>query len=201
MEDNLGEQCMSIQDENKMLYILHKNGVGRGHIKWIMNDLKQSCVFNDKDDNYDDDDWDFLDEQAFWLFNRDISCAERKSALEKIKVKQEHYDDIRKSQYSLDQEKRIQAKIKEMVEKGLIDPDLEVLDTQLRDPTTRYGRSPLHEAIAMRDIRLVKKYLKVGKYLDKIDNNGHTAMEMAYYDNYKEALILFEKYGKKVKSC
>lgn len=163
-----------------------------------MNDLKQSSVFNDKDDyEYDDDDWDFLDEQAFWLFNKDISCVERKSALEKIKVKQEQYD-IRRSQYALDQEKRIQAKIKEMVEKGIIDPDfdLEVSDKQLRDITTRYGRSPLHEAIAMRDIRLVKKYLKIGKFLDKVDNNGHTAMEMAYYDNYKEALILFEKYRK-----
>jgi len=194
---------MSIQDGNKMLYILHKNGVGRDHIKWIMNDLKQSCVFDYNNDLEDDDDWDFLDEQAFWLFNKDISSTERKSALEKIKVKQEQYDDIRKSQYCLDQEKRIQAKIKDMVEKGLIEPDFdtEVSDKQLRDSTTRYGRSPLHEAIAMRDIRLVKKYLKMGKYLDKVDNNGHTAMEMAYYDNYKEALILFEKYVEKVKSC
>ena len=48
----------------------------------------------------------------------------------------------------------------------------------------------------MRDIRLVKKYLELGKYLDKVDNNNHTAMEMAYYDSYKEALILFEKYVK-----
>jgi hypothetical protein len=185
---------MSIQDENKMLYILHRNGVGRDHIKWIMNDLKQSCVLNDEDDYIEE--WDFLDEQAFWLFNCDVSNAERKFALDKIKVKQEHYDDIRKSQYSLDQEKRIQAKIKEMIKKGLREPDfnLEKPDGQLVESTTRYGRSPLHEAIAMRDIRLVKKYLKIGKFLDKVDNNGHTAMEMAYYDNYKEALVLFKKY-------
>jgi ankyrin repeat protein len=160
-----------------------------------MNDLKQSSVFNDKDDDYIEE-WDFLDEQAFWLFNCDVSNAERKFALDKIKVKQEHYDNIRKSQYSLDQEKRVQAKIKEMIEKGLVEPDSELEKLQHpKDFITRYGRSPLHEAVAMRDIRLVKKYIELGKYLDKVDNNGHTAMEMAYYDNYKEALILFEKHG------
>jgi hypothetical protein len=196
-EDNLGEQNMSIQDENRMLYILHRSGVSRDNIKWIMNDLKQSCVFEDSEDDYIEE-WDFLDEQAFWLFNSDVSHSVRKLALDKIKVKQEQLDNIEKSQYAIDQEKRVQAKIKEMTEKGLRTPDLEI-PSEPTDFTTRYGRSPLHEAIAMRDIRLVKKYLKIGKYLDKVDNNGHTAMEMAYYDNYKEALILFEKYEKKNK--
>ena len=82
------------------------------------------------------------------------------------------------------------------MEKGIISaddkPELPEVEETVR-LTTRYGRSPLHEAVSMRDISLVKKYLKVGKYLDKVDNNGHTAMEMAYYDNYKEALVLFEE--------
>lgn len=187
---------MSIQDENKMLYVLHKKRVSRKNIKWIMSDIRQSYVFGEDKDE-DDSEWDFLDEQAYWLFNKDATIAERKFALEQIKIKEEEYEKTKKSQYSLDQEKRVQAKIKEMVEKGLVEPDsnLEIPDKKLTDSITRYGRSPLHEAIAMRDIRLVKKYLKIGKYLDKVDNNGHTAMEMAYYDNYKEALILFEKYG------
>jgi len=186
---------MSIQDENKMLYILHKKRVSRKNIEWIINDLRQSCVFG-KDKYEDDSEWEFLDEQAYWLFNKDATSAERKFALEQIKIK-EKYEKTKKSQYSLYQKKRVQAKIKEMVEKGLVEPDsnLEISYKKLTDSITRYGRSPLHEAIAMRDIRLVKKYLKIGKYLDKVDNNGHTAMEMAYYDNYKEALILFEKYG------
>ena len=49
---------MSIQDENKMLYILHKKGVKRENIKWIMNDLKKSGVFDtdrEEDDYYDND--------------------------------------------------------------------------------------------------------------------------------------------------
>jgi ankyrin repeat protein len=160
-----------------------------------MNDLKHSCVFNDVEE--EDDEWNYDEEEVYWYFKKNISNVERDSNLAKIKVKQKHLDNIVKSQYAIDQEKRIQAKIKEMTEKGLREPDLniETPDGQAVEPTTRYGRSPLHEAVAMRDIRLVKKYLKIGKFLDKVDNNDHTAMEMAYYDNYKEALVLFEKYS------
>jgi ankyrin repeat protein len=193
---------MSLQDENKMLYILHRNGVSREHIKWIMNDLKESNTFCDNDEEeYDDADWEFLEEQAYWLFDSGVSNSEKIEALRIIKVKQEEYEKTKKCQYSLDQEKRIQAKIQEMIEKGLREPDdpKPVSEKRKNKSITRYGRSPLHEAVAMRDIRLIKKYLKMGKYLDEIDNNGHTAMEMAFYDNYKEALILFEKYEKKKK--
>ena len=168
-----------------------------------MNDLKQSNVFGDREEDYDESEWDFLDEQSFWLFDSDATAAERLVALKTIKVKQEEYDKIHKSQYTLDQEKRIQAKIKELIEKGVIEPEIDSelqIDNQSIEFTTRYGRSPLHEAVAMRDIRLVKKYLKMGKYLNKVDNNGHTALEMAYYDGYQEALVLFEKYGKRRKT-
>ena len=86
---------------------------------------------------------------------------------------------------------------KDFIEKGLIPPNKpkHIQNTSIGlSITTRYGRSPLHEAIAMRNIRLVKKYIKKGDYLDEIDNNGHTAMEMAFYENYKEALLLFKTY-------
>ena len=42
----------------------------------------------------------------------------------------------------------------------------------------------------MRSLKLVKQYLKNGEYLEDLDNNGHTAWEMAYYENYAEALVL-----------
>jgi ankyrin repeat protein len=190
---------MSVQDENRMLYVLHKTGVSRKHIKWIMNDIRQSCVFGEYKDEYEYEyEDDFLEEQAYWLFNKNVPNSERKSALERIRMEEAEYEKTKKSQYFSDQEERIQAKIKEMVEKGLVKPESssEIPDKKLTESITRYGRSPLHEAIAMRDINLVTKYLKMGKYLEEIDNNGHSAMEMAYYDNYKEALILFEKYGK-----
>ena len=31
----------------------------------------------------------------------------------------------------------------------------------------------------MKDINLIKKYVEEGLYLDSVDNNGHTPMEMA----------------------
>ena len=191
---------MSLHDENKMLYILHHNGVSRKNILYIMNDFKKSGIFDDFEIIDDiSEDWDFLEEQAFWLFESDASTAEKIDALKTIKTRQEEYDETRKSQYLLDQEKRIQAKIKELIKNGVIEPDTPASKTSYSVSTTRYGRSPLHEAVAMKDIRLVKKYVKRGKFLDKVDNNGHTALEMAYYDNYKEALIVFEKYGKMTK--
>ena len=194
---------MSLADENKMLYILHRNGVCKSNIKWIMNDIRESNVFCDSEDDNHEYDWDFLEEQALWLFDSNVSSMERITALKKIKAKQEEYEKNKKSQYSMDQEERVQNKIKELIEKGIIDPDDESIpfeDKKTPELTTRYGRSPLHEAVAMRDICLVKKYLKIGKFLDKVDNNGHTAMEMAYYDDYKEALVLFENYTERSKT-
>lgn len=157
-----------------------------------MNDLKESGIFNEDDsDIYDD--FDFIEEQADWLFESDVSNAEKIEALRSIKIRQEEYEKTRKSQYLLDQEKRIQAKRKELIEKGIIEPDPQST-LKSHKITTRYGRSPLHEAVAMKDIQLIKKYVKSEKYLDEVDNNGHTAMEMAYYDNYKKALVIFDKY-------
>jgi len=188
---------MSVRDQNQMLYVLHKNEVSRKNIKWIMEDVQESGIFNDEDsDSYDD--WEFLEEQAYWLFDSNVTNEEKITALRSIKMKQEEYEKTKKSQYLLDQEKRIIAKQKELIAKGLVTPD-PVSHQKGCTTTTRYGRSPLHEAVAMKDIKLVEKYLKSGKHFDKIDNNGHTAMEMAYYENYKEALILFERYVKSKK--
>lgn len=162
-----------------------------------MKDLTESGIFNDYLEEEDDNDsWDYLDEEVYWLF----SGADKDTKIEeikKIKQKQEKESMAQKTQYFIDQEKRIKAKRKELIEKGVIDLDIDDIDD---DPTlqiTRYGRTPLHEAISMRDIRLVKKYIKAEKYLDCVDNNGHTPVEMAFYEEYKEALILFEQYEKK----
>jgi len=190
---------MSLHDENEMLYILHRRKVSRKNILYIMNDLKKSGIFNDPEVINDfSEDWDFAEEQAFWLFESQASNEDKMIALKNIKLKQEEYDITCKSQYVVDQEERIQAKRKELIEKGIIKADITDPPSvkESYQTITRYGRSPLHEAVFMRDIRLVEKYLKSGKFLDKTDNNGHTAMEMAYYDNYKEALFLFERYGK-----
>ncbi len=165
-----------------------------------MSDLKESKIFRDTDDEDDFNDWYFLEEQANWLFSN-APNSEKIDAIKSIKVKQDEFEKTKKSQYFLDQEKRILVKQKEMIANGLVPPDAPdpTYSTSQKAITTRYGRSPLHEAISMRDIRLVKKYIKSEKYLDKVDNNGHTAMEMAFYEGYKEALVLFRIYDKKKK--
>ena len=160
-----------------------------------MNDLKSSKIFN-VENKYDDyDDWGFIDEQAFWLFESDGSNKEKLEALKNIKIKQEEFEKTKKCQYLIDQENRIQKKRKELTEKGIIEPDNPTYQKSI-SIITRYGRSPLHEAIAMKDTCLVEKHIKSGKYLDKVDNNGHTAIEMAYYENYTDALRLFKKYAR-----
>ena len=188
---------MSLWDQNKMLYILHRNGVSRKNILFIMNDLKTSETFgteNDFEDEFEDD-WELVEQKAFLLFESNVSSKAKILALRNIKKKEEEFENTRKCQYLTDQEGRIQTKRKELIEQGVIEPDKLTHQKTLK-LTTRYGRSPLHEAIAMKDIHLVKKYLKSGKYLEDTDHNGHTALEMAYYDNYKEALLLFLQYSK-----
>jgi hypothetical protein len=59
-----------------------------------------------------------------------------------------------------------------------------------------YGRTPLHQAIALRDIDLIKKYAKNKRYINAKDNNGNTPYEMAFQQNYKEAMKILKKYMK-----
>lgn len=192
---------MSLQDQNKMLYILHKQDVGKKNIKIIMRDLHESGTFNDTDDYGDD--WEDMEEEADWLFsNRDNT--QRITALQDIKKRREEYDTMtHKSQYYSEQEQRVHDKRQELIEKGIIKPDKSFFDGDIEEVelsvevreniTTRYGRTPLHEAIAMRDISLVKKYIHKKRYSQVSDNNGHTPMQMAFYENYQEALDLFEE--------
>jgi ankyrin repeat protein len=59
-----------------------------------------------------------------------------------------------------------------------------------------YGRSPLHEAIALRDIDSIEKYAMENKFLNDVDNNGNTPYNMAYQEGYFEAMEILEKYVK-----
>ncbi len=192
---------MSLKEQNRMLHILHRNDVSRKNITYVMKDLNDSGIFDDFISDVNNDDWEFMElmeAEADWLFS-DISVEERLEALENIQKRKEELDNSRTPQYISDQEVRIQKRCRELIEKGIVEPDKSTIKNILKI-TTRYGRTPLHEAIFMRDIRLVRKYLRKEKYLEEVDNNGHTAMEMAFYEDYKEALVLFKKHKKKKKS-
>ena len=165
-----------------------------------MNDLKGSGIFEDEEFE-EDIDWEDVDqESAIWF--SDISPKEKLEAIKSIRQQQETQKWEKESsklrnQFLYEAEMRVKAKMKEMEEKGLTDPEADVEEESISQVTTRYGRSPLHEAIAMRDISLVKKYVKEGLYLTSLDNNGHTPEEMAYYEGYKEAIVVFDAYRSK----
>jgi len=58
-----------------------------------------------------------------------------------------------------------------------------------------YGRTPLHQAIADRDIKSIEKYGREKKYIFDIDNNGNTPYDMAYQEGYEEAIVVLKKYS------
>jgi hypothetical protein len=183
---------MFLQDQNQMLQILHRKNIKRSHVDKIMTDLEQSGIF---DDSYiPRESLDDLNEAADWIFS-DASPEEKSSNLKRLeKEKEEERQNKRqnKNEYSLEKEKRILIKIENFVAQGVVKPKKDKGEkVSINDHQNRYGRSPLHEAIAMKDIALVKKYIKEEKYLDLTDNNGHNPQEMAFYENYKEAILLF----------
>lgn len=183
---------MSVREKNRMLYILLRNGTEREQMCKIMKDLEEGGIFDEVEI---EDNLSLLEQEADIIFsNKEPS----QKVMEILLLKQERNQEItgrKRTQHLINVEQRIQLKQQELIEKGIIEPDTpeEIRDKKI---ATRYGRTLLHEAISMRNIRLVKRYIKVKEYRDQIDNNGHTPQEMAYYENYKEALILFEKYNR-----
>ena len=151
---------MSLQEQNRMLYILHNKGISRKNIQFIMKDLINSGIFEEPEYNDDfDDDWGFVEAEADWLFSNSFN-SEKILALKYIKKRKDDFENTKvSSMYTASQEKRIQEKRKELIKKGVIRSDVSDI-SNLAKVTTRYGRSPLHEAIAMNDLRLVKKYIK-----------------------------------------
>ena len=190
---------MSLEDQNNMLQILNKNGVSRKNVERIMSDLKSSGVFCDKEEEYEDDSWELIDQQADIIFS-DMDPKEKVLEMKRIRSEISEKNNIK--QHNKDVvEQRILNKIEEIRKNIFIKPediDEEELEEELGEDNefrdSRYGRSPLHEAIAARDLLLIQKYLVKGVYVFSKDNNGHTPLEMAFYDGYAEAVDIFIKY-------
>jgi hypothetical protein len=166
--------------------------------------LKGSGIF-DEDEFEEDIDWETID-QEFLIEVSNLSEKEKQKAVEVIRQKYEQEREQNagagklRYQFLYEAEQRVIAKMKEMEERGLVGSEGETKEAPVeivKYVTTRFGRNPLHEAVYMRDIRLVKKYVKKGLYLISTDNNGHTPEEMAYYEGYKEAIAVFDAYKKK----
>jgi hypothetical protein len=198
------EVSMSLIEQNRMLVILHKNGVSRKNIDTIMTDLNESDIFEDYlDEIQDDEDWRLLEEESMILFGG-ADARTKIEEIRKIKNKKEELEKSQLTQYYKEQSIRVHDKIEELSKSGKIKPNdnrgkKTKKDKKYQDVNIRYGRTPLHEAISMKSIKLVEKYIKSGEFLEIIDNNGHTPLEMAFYENYTEALELFKFYENRKK--
>jgi len=195
---------MSLFEQNRMLYVLRRNNTSSKNIKTIMTDLNSSNIFDDFIDDIEgeDEDWKLLEEECNILFS-EKSGREKIKKIKEIRKKREEYEKNQMIQYNVEQERRVRKKREELIELGIIKSTAEDFakeDIKSTESSIRYGRTPLHEAISMRDIHSVEKYIKRGEFLDVEDNNGHTPLEMAFYENYKDALILFNRYKKQKKA-
>jgi ankyrin repeat protein len=162
----------------------------------IMKDIDIDGLFDDTDI---EDDYDEVEKISEILFDPDLSKKEKKEAIAFIKEKNISKNiSLNSSPFMINEikERIVLEKQKEYIELGIVpEDDIEYISSEKDELNYngRYGRSPLHEAIAYRDIKFVKSCIEKRIYLKTKDNNGNTPREMAYYENWSEVVELFDK--------
>lgn len=185
-----------------MLQILHFDSAidsmgserKKKHISRIMNDLEAAGIFSE-DDKYEDPLCE-VEELADEIFNEGKDPAVER---------EQNENEETVNPFS---EARIRAKRRDLAVRGfpieLTDEDFIDCEGFFPDTpsevqevvrTTRYGRTPLHEAIVLRDIDTVKFFVEQGKYKSDVDNNGASAYNMAVYENFTEAIEVLKQNG------
>jgi len=191
---------MSIRDRNNYIQILHRNKVPRSHIGSIMEDIDASGVFEDEDDEQIMDDiWAELEREAEVIFG-DKSGDEKVQAF--LQLKQEKQRSLPDGHPDLSSDERVRRKQEEIAATGYFDKKKRKRETTPRTKVKEvydgaalpFGRSPLHQYIALRDLKNIEKCVKNRQYLDCLDNNGHNPYEMAWYNGDKEIMAIFEKH-------
>jgi hypothetical protein len=211
-ENLVTEIAMSLRERNQFLEILVKNGATRDQIKFIMNDVKDILPPSDGLE----DEWDPLDDEEAEIFVPERTEDEVEQLIEASVLKKERAYKANEMVFYhrlLEKQKEIQEheEAEKLKTDSFLGIDLaEEHEVEKDDPkpspkkkevvgfvTVRYGRSPLHEAIATGDLERAEQYIRNGQLLTSTDNNGYTAEEMAYHLSYKEATVLFKSYKKK----
>lgn len=176
---------------NRYLQILAKNHVSSKNVNKIMADLDRAGIFDeeiiiDEDFGYE---YDIIAEQEAEAAFGEISIAAKK---EKLSQPCEKKRTALQEQNERIFQERFKSKVAEMSqdlqERGIC--SFEEMDLNMDDngDPIRYGRNKLHEAIALRDMNLIKELVENEPYLiEGIDNNGHTPFEMSYYEGFAEA--------------
>lgn len=198
---------MSINERNRFLQIIHNSPrlnkleeeKKKKIVERIMADIDNSNVLNDDFNN-------IINEEDELIDLEELSDNKwHSTSFESEKEKSEKFDkNNENSIIHLTSDERIRAKrialSKDKASKIILDKKdfLPILkDKENNNIVFRYGRSLLHEAIAIKDLGLIEKCLKEGKYIDALDNNECNPYQMAKYEGFKKALKLFKKYGYK----
>lgn len=168
----------------------------------IMEDMDadgvlDSIVYNDGCGDWDDD----LETISDIQFDESRTASEKAIAIEFLRKPKEEKRKDNEETITLESLKRIREKRREMAQDPesdivLTDEDLEPEDRKSGAVVVMpnsYGRSPLHEAIGLRNLESIKKFVDEDKYLDVRDNNGNTPYQMAYQEGYTEAVEIFER--------
>jgi hypothetical protein len=165
----------------------------RKRIKWIMNDLEEDGLF-DEPDYHDFDDYDDFDAVVDAYCGGGISVQEAKLLADNITAEQTIITQQADS-LSRIKRKRQELSLISQLNIELDETDLEdsVSKSEIEKTAYPYGRSPLHHAIAMMDLKSVERMIKDEMYLDSVDNNGDTPLEMAFNQGNKAVLRLFKK--------
>ena len=154
-------------------------------ITYIMKDVEDSGIFDPI--SMDFNDLDELEMLADVIFGKS-SKKEIKEIIKSIYVKESNEFVVNISEEQI-KRKRIELAEDPRSSIVLTEEDLaEVKEIENNGIPPRYGRSPLHEAISLRDLDSIKRYVKEGKYLNIVDNNGNTPFEMAFQIGDREAI-------------
>jgi hypothetical protein len=162
-------------------------------IKWIMGDLENEGIF-DKVEYNDFEDADDFDEIVDAYCRGDMTAQEATVVADDMIVQQ-----VIMAQQATSLE-RIRDKRKELSKiegLGIVLDESDFGDIDAAEEITEivypYGRSPLHHAIAMMDLKSVEEMVKDKLHLDSTDNNGDTPFEMAFNQKNKAVLKMFEE--------
>ncbi len=156
----------------------------------VIKDMDEINLFTE-DNGLAEEEWQQLERTSDVIFSR-ATTKEKIEAVRKIKI-----EELR-----LASDQRIEAKRKEILandpatKKRLARNSALPISPKKRKyyyDEGRFGRSPLHEAVAMKDIAAIKKYAKSGEYADFLDNNHHTPLQMARYGGYEEAIKILSR--------
>jgi len=173
----------------------------RKRISDIMKDIDEDGVLDPINYNNNDDWDDDLDIMSEINFDESRTKEEKAIALEFLQKPKKKRREENSETVILESLKRIRQKRRELAENpasGIVlnDDDFEEEERAAKGKTVMpntYGRTPLHEAIGMRDLEAIERFVIEKQYLKDRDNNGNTPYQMAFQEGYKEAVEIFKK--------